>query len=118
MPRQHRSHSMEFKRQVVQECLGGETLHGLAKRHDISRQLIRIWLEKYEAGAFDDDAQAVEPAPNEGLWCSRFERRPDVRLYRRGISAGTRDLAQLDTIDDRKDSRTKMQFPVDQSLIM
>ena len=60
MPRQHRSHSMEFKRQVVQEYLGGETLHGLAKRHDISRQLIRIWLEKYEAGAFDDDAQAVE----------------------------------------------------------
>jgi transposase len=60
MPRQHRSHSMEFKRQVVQEYLGGETLHSLAKRHDISRQLIRIWLEKYEAGAFDDDAQAVE----------------------------------------------------------
>jgi transposase-like protein len=51
---------MEFKRQVVQEYLGGDTLHGLAKRHDISRQLIRIWLEKYEAGAFDDDAQAVE----------------------------------------------------------
>ena len=60
MPRQHRSDSMEFKRQVVQEYLAGETLHGLAKRHDISRQLIRIWLEKYEAGAFDDDAQAVE----------------------------------------------------------
>ena len=60
MPRQHRSHSMEFKRQVVLEYLGGDTLHGLAKRHDISRQLIRIWLEKYEAGAFDEDAQAVE----------------------------------------------------------
>lgn len=60
MPRQHRSHSIEFKRQVVQEYLGGETLHGLGKRHDISRQLIRIRLEKYEAGAFDDDAQAVE----------------------------------------------------------
>jgi hypothetical protein len=24
----HRSHSLEFKRQVAQEYLGGETLHG------------------------------------------------------------------------------------------
>ena len=46
----HRSHSVEFKRQVAQEFLAGETLHGLAKRHDISRNLIRIWVEKYEAG--------------------------------------------------------------------
>ena len=56
----HRSHSIEFKRQIVQEFLAGETLHGLAKRHDISRNLIRIWVEKYEAGAFDDDAQAAD----------------------------------------------------------
>ncbi|CDO35481.1 transposase [Novosphingobium sp. KN65.2] len=56
----HRSHSIEFKRQVVQEYLGGETLHGLAKRHDVSRQLIRVWIEKYEAGDFDDDARAAD----------------------------------------------------------
>lgn len=56
----HLSHSMEFKRQVVQEYLGGETLHGLSKRHDVSRQLIRVWLEKYETGEFDDDAQAAD----------------------------------------------------------
>lgn len=56
----HRSHSVEFKRQVAQEFLGGETLHGLAKRHDLSRNLIRIWVDKYEAGAFDDDAQAAD----------------------------------------------------------
>jgi len=59
MPR-HRSHSVEFKRQVAQEFLGGETLHGLAKRHDISRNLIRIWVEKYEAGALDEDAHAAD----------------------------------------------------------
>jgi transposase len=56
----HRSHGMEFKRQVAQEFLAGETLHGLAKRHDISRNLIRVWVEKYEAGAFDEDAQAAD----------------------------------------------------------
>src|SRR5690348_18324628 len=56
----HRSHNLEFKRQVAQEFLGGETLHGLAKRHDISRNLIRVWVEKYEAGAFDEDARAAD----------------------------------------------------------
>ena len=39
----HRSHSVLFKRQVAGEFIAGETLHALAKRHDISRQLIRIW---------------------------------------------------------------------------
>jgi len=56
----HRSHSVEFKRQVAQEFLAGDTLHGLAKRHDISRNLIWIWVEKFEAGAFDDDVQAAD----------------------------------------------------------
>jgi transposase len=56
----HRSHSVAFKRQVAQEFIAGETLHGLSKRHDISRQLIRIWVGKYEAGALDDDVQAAD----------------------------------------------------------
>lgn len=55
-----RSHSVEFKRQVAQEFLAGETLHGLAKRHDVSRNLIRIWVQKHEQGAFDEDAQAAD----------------------------------------------------------
>ena len=59
----HRSHSIEFKRQVAQEFLAGETLHGLAKRHDVSRNLIRIWVERYRDGAFDEDAAAAGLAP-------------------------------------------------------
>ena len=39
-----RTHSIEFKRQVVQDCLASETLHSLAKRHDLSRNLVRIWV--------------------------------------------------------------------------
>src|SRR6266699_1778234 len=54
----HRSYSVEFKRQVVQDYLTGETLHGIAKRHDISRNLIRIWIAKHEAGALDSDIMA------------------------------------------------------------
>jgi transposase len=60
MPRRHRSHSIEFKRQVVAEYHAGETLHGLAKRHDICRNLIRVWVEKAEAGAFDDETASAE----------------------------------------------------------
>ena len=56
----HRSHSIEFKRQVAQEFIAGETLHGLAQRHDVSRNLIRIWVAKYDAGAFDEDARAAD----------------------------------------------------------
>lgn len=56
----HRTHSTEFKRQVAQEYLAGETLHALAKRHDLSRNLVRIWVAKYEAGAFDDEVCAAD----------------------------------------------------------
>jgi len=56
----HRSHSIEFKRQVAQEFIAGETLPTLSGRHDVSRNLIRIWVRKFEAGAFDDDAQAAD----------------------------------------------------------
>jgi transposase len=56
----HRTYSIQFKRQVAQEFLAGETLHGLAKRHDICRNLIRVWVQKYEAGEFDEDAQTAD----------------------------------------------------------
>ncbi len=55
----HRTYSIEFKRQVAQEYIAGETLHGLARRHDVSRNLIRIWVAKFEAGTFDEDAEAA-----------------------------------------------------------
>src|SRR3974390_1075750 len=55
-----RSHSIEFKRQVAQEFVAGETLYALAKRYDISRTLIRVWIKKLEAGALDEDAQAAD----------------------------------------------------------
>jgi transposase-like protein len=56
----HRTHSAAFKRQIAEEFIAGEALHALSKRHDISRQLIRIWVGKFEAGALDDDVQAAD----------------------------------------------------------
>ena len=59
MPR-HRNHSIDFKRQVVAEYHAGETLHALSRRHDLSRNLIRIWVEKAETGALDQDVASAE----------------------------------------------------------
>jgi transposase-like protein len=57
----HRTYPVAFKRQLAQEYLSGqETLHGLARRHDISRNLIRIWVERYQQGRFDDEVEAAE----------------------------------------------------------
>ena len=56
----HRSHSIDFKRQVVAEYHAGETLHAVGRRHDLSRNLIRIWVEKAEAGSLDQDMASAE----------------------------------------------------------
>ena len=56
----NRTYSVEFKRQIVQDFMAGETLHTLARRHDISRNLVRLWVRKFEAGAFDDDVRAAD----------------------------------------------------------
>ena len=51
-----RTYSLEFKRLVAQQYLSGEfSLAALARQHDMSRSLIRIWMPKYEAGEFDDE---------------------------------------------------------------
>ena len=40
--------------------LGGFSPHGLARRHGLSRNLIKIWVAKYEAGALDNDLAAAD----------------------------------------------------------
>lgn len=57
---QHRSYSLEFKRQVAQEFLAGEGLAVVSKRHGVLGQLIRTWVTKYENGALDDDVSASD----------------------------------------------------------
>jgi Transposase len=74
--RKHRSYPVEFKRQVAQEYLAGETLHGLAKRHEINRNLVRIWVAKYEAGSFDNDVIAAEPASSRVVGWTRPSSKP------------------------------------------
>ena len=70
----HRTHSIDFKRQVVQEYLAGETLHGVANRHDLSRNLIRISVEKYQAGGLDEDAAAADLLQSDEARIAALER--------------------------------------------
>ena len=62
----HRTHSAQHRgqAQIAQEYVAGETLHALAKRYDLSRNLIRIWVAKLEASGFDDDARAADMLEN------------------------------------------------------
>src|SRR3954462_13656579 len=54
-----RIHSLAFKKQVVQEYAAGATLNGLAREHDLSRNLIRIWIAKCERGELDPDVKVA-----------------------------------------------------------
>ena len=81
----HRTHSLEFKRQVAHEFLAGETLHSLAKRYDLSRNLIRIWVQRFEAGALDEDAVAADLIEQ-----YEADRRPRTPRRQAGAGAGVR----------------------------
>ena len=60
MPRKRRTFTIDFKKEVVAEYLGGETLHRVARRHQLDPGLLRIWVEKAEAGDFDSEAASAE----------------------------------------------------------
>ncbi len=76
----YRTHTIEFKRQLVEEHLGGGAgLSELARRHDISRELLRIWVRKHEAGEFAGDGPA----------------KADRRAYEAKIAGLERKVGQL-----------------------
>ena len=51
-----RSFSLEFKRQVVQELLSGESSPAqLCRRHNISSSLLYHWKKQYSRGKFDNE---------------------------------------------------------------
>ena len=75
----YRTYTVEFKRQLVEEHLGGVSLNHLARRHDISRELLRTWVKKYEAG----DLAGGRPTT------------PDRRAYEAKIAGLERKVGQL-----------------------
>jgi transposase len=76
----YRTYTVEFKRQLVEEHLsGGAGLSELARRHDISRELLRTRVRKREAGEFAADGPAA----------------PDRRAYEAEIAGLERKVGQL-----------------------
>ena len=75
----YRPYTVEFERQVVEEHLGGVSLNQLARRRDISRELLRTWAKKYEAG----DLAGGRPTT------------PDRRAYEARIAGLERKVGQL-----------------------
>lgn len=59
--RPRRRHSTEFKLQVVQAYLeGGAGQRQIARRYEISLNLIQIWLDKYRRGVLTEDEYLEE----------------------------------------------------------
>ena len=91
----HRTHSIAFKRQVVEDYLSGEeSLHGLAKHHDICRNLIRIWVGKHEAGAFDEEVEAAALLQEYEARIAALEREVGQFISRRGPRTEPRVLGE------------------------
>lgn len=88
----HRTYPVVFKRQLALEFLSGhETLNSLARRHDISRNLIRIWVEKHEQGHFDDETEATELLVEYEAKIAALERMVgrqalEIELLKKGLS--------------------------------
>ena len=90
----HRSFSFEFKRQVVLDFLEGrEGMRELARKHSLSRNLLRLWVQKYEAGELTDEVvDAVRIAEYEGK-IAELERKVgqltmEVDLLKKGAQLG------------------------------
>ena len=76
----YRTYTVEFKRRLVEEHLGeGTSLNRLARRHDISRELLRTWVKKHEAGESASDGPA----------------KADRRAYEAKIAGLERKVGQL-----------------------
>jgi transposase len=97
----YRTYSIAFKRQVAEEHLsGGTSLNQLARRHDISRELLRTWVRKYEAGEFagggptEADRRAYE-AKIAGLERKVGQLAMELDLLKKGLTSARRARARV-----------------------
>src|SRR5579862_6226183 len=90
----HRSFSFEFKRQVVLDFLEGRAeLRGLARQHSLSRHLIRLWIQKYEAGQLNDEVADATRITEYETKIAELERKVgqltmEVDLLKKGAQLG------------------------------
>jgi transposase len=76
----YRTHTIGFKRQLAEQHLGdGVGLSEPARRHDLSRELLRTWVRKRQAGERAGGRSAT----------------PDRRVYEAKIAGLERKVGQL-----------------------
>src|ERR1700733_3794597 len=92
----HRRFNLEFKRQVVLDFLEKRMgLRELARKHNLSRNLLSQWVRKYETGQLTDEVvDAVRIAEYEGK-IAELERKVgqltmEVDLLKKGAQLGRR----------------------------
>lgn len=92
----YRTYTVEFKRRLAEEHLsGGAAPSELARRHDISRELLRTWVRRYEAGEFagggppKTDRRAYE-AKIAGLERKVGQLTMELDLLKKGLSSARR----------------------------
>ena len=72
----HRRHSTELKLRLVQMYLNGEaSLNGLAREHDISRNLIRVWVDKFHKGELSEKIDRAEKVREYEVKIASLERK-------------------------------------------
>lgn len=64
-----------LNRQVAQEYLAGASLNALSGKHEVARNLIRIWVAKYQAGEFEPDFVPMPRLSAHEIKIAELERR-------------------------------------------
>ena len=96
----HRRFSFEFKRQVVLDVMEERVgLREMARKHYISRSLIRQWIQKYETGQLTDELDEVRSAEYEGK-IAELERKVgqltmEIDLLKKGAQLARRPNAEI-----------------------
>lgn len=92
----HRRLSTAFRRQTFEEYLARAALNALSKEHDICLQPIRVWIEKHDAGEFDEAIEAAN---------TLHEARATIAAIERMVGRQTLEVAFLKGARASKRSR-------------
>jgi transposase-like protein len=72
----HRRHSTAFKLELVRQFLDGRnTMAAVARAHDITRSLLRVWVAKHARGELTPDVQRTESSRDAQAHVAALERK-------------------------------------------
>jgi transposase-like protein len=100
----YRTYTVEFKRRLAEEHLSsGIGLTELARRYDISRELLRPWVKKHEAGEFASDGpirsgRRAYEAKIAGLERKVGQLTMELDLLKKGLSSARRAQGETSSV--------------------